>query len=596
MVLYTDASRKKHFVTHGDYGSNWAEDLYRYGKLPESKLEKLWSFKSGATDLDKDSNKRKLCEALIKVLVELDLVLEHSGPMDNDSSASSEKYYLVPEVWCQKWESLNRENSRDSLSLPPKYDSRKHMMIGWKVDLDGSLLPSFFRKFVCKIAAALEKKGSDNLWERSRVTLQRGALRWESSPWPDNEKGLALWLERKGRGTVILKVAGMEWDRYLMKDVASHVAKILKEVAKKEYIILEDTRFGYLPLESTSGDLVWCEKEAVKKQINDGERVTKVLLNSGKVDFPLYLFDFEGSSSDAIPNFDNGKMIPRTNRDPEFLVHCHGYKSAATNSPPEFRLAAAKVKRVMAGHWKISSFEWAFSNWKKLMNLKTTKDRVQIMDIDQYQGKENTQPTKPQLLVCLPFRNLYVRSEWYHQKVLDEFCKEALKMFEVLRAKSAEIFVRSTDERYEESRAWFWAPNANLGALQQAGVDVMIISPYKNTGPVPENGPNVGYLLKEETWHYLDELHGTCQTEFHGLDLTEARNSILAMKNSRVDRGEEIGTAKIKLICTTSYELGLTNSTGIAARFAGSSRRQSTLEMEYKVEVYNWNEITRAWE
>ena len=168
------------------------EDLYTRGILPKCKLGSVWLFKKEAIAIAKALGRDGdgdtiLAEVLIRVLKELDLVFEHSGLLGDDAgSDQAQEYYLVPEVWSQRLDKQGRLRV-DVQALPCTYDSRIHMMIGWQMDVEGWLLPSFFRKFVCQCATALTQKG--DLWKGGRVTLARDALRWESAAWPRREKG-----------------------------------------------------------------------------------------------------------------------------------------------------------------------------------------------------------------------------------------------------------------------------------------------------------------------------------------------------------------------------------------------------------------------
>ena len=69
------------------------------------------------------------------------------------------------------------------------------------------------------------------------------------------------------------------------------------------------------------------------------------------------------------------------------------------------------------------------------------------------------------------------------------------------------------------------------------------------------------------------------------------------MKASRVHCGTPIGRATVKLFTGKSDELGLSGSYQESeAQFGRSNKTESTLEMEYEAQVYNWNEDRREWE
>ena len=110
LFLFLTAADGKLLVQHGDFGEVWVDDLYHHGFLPKHKLRRLWEFNEEAIRitqaLGRGDGVETLAEALIKVLMQLDLVFEHSGLLgDGDSGDPSQEQYLVPEVWSERWES-----------------------------------------------------------------------------------------------------------------------------------------------------------------------------------------------------------------------------------------------------------------------------------------------------------------------------------------------------------------------------------------------------------------------------------------------------------------------------------------------------------
>ena len=585
--------------------------MYTRGVLPKRKLRNVWRFKEEAIAIAKALGRDGdgatiLARALIRVLEELDLVFEHSGLLGDDASSDqAQEYYLIPEVWSRRLDEQGRLRT-DAQASPSTYDSRTHMMIGRQVDVEGWLLPSFFRKFVCKCATALAHK--DNLWKGGRVTLARDALRWESATWPGKEKALALWVESSEQTIVTVKVVGLRGEKYVMRELSAMVAKTLQDVADAERVSIvriARRRVGTLPPEgSASDELAWVDEGEAEKRIQSGECVMRLEYNGDIAPVPLYLFDSSASLWDVIPNFDAEQMVPRRAHDPEYLIHCRGFKSAAaaaaaaTKPPAHLRQVMDTVSKVTAGRWGTSFIGRLLTKWSVLLEREEIRKRVQVVDVSQYGTKGGPSYADYQLLVCLPFRNLYVSTERYHSMVLEEFSLEVLRMLGALRAKRATITIRSSDECSRQSTGWLGFWNWGIGSSSQNRADAKAYLPFSRKWDPPQSGPEDAYpLLDEEAWYYLDESCAACRTKFRGLDLTGARNSILSMKASRVHGGTEIGKATVKLFFSKSDELGLSGSyQGFEAQFGGSNKTESTLEMEYEAQMYNWNEDRQEWE
>ena len=599
---YLAANRDKKYVKHGWVGQTWAENLYERGILPRRQLQNLWQFNREAIRiaeaLGRGSGTSTLAEALIKVLMQLDLVFEHSGLLGDESSGPSQEYYLVPEVWSQRHNDRSRrEMSMDAQTLPLTYNLRTHAMIGWQMDVQGWLLPSFFRKFVCKCATALTKMS--NVWSGGRVALGRDTLRWESAAWPNKEKASALWLERGEQDSVTVKVAGLKGERYLMRALSLEVVRLLQVSVKWERIAIVGWRVGTLPPGcGAADDLVWINHAEAKRRLQSGERIMELYHNGETVDLPLYLFDQRASACDMIPNFDPMQRISRQAHDPDFLLHCRNIGNPDTAGLAHFRQALGIAGKVIAASWGAELTGRLLNEWKAVLNRAEIKKLIQVVDVTGYGVRGDMSHVDYHLFVCLPYRNLYVPAERYHNKVLHEFCEEVLRMFKVLRAKKATITIQSSEKRNRET-------SGVLGFLKWGGSEDPSQMEYDLTENLPlsrEWDPPTGdlgglYPLDTETWYYLDEMNAHCRTKFRGLDLTGARDSILRIKHDRIEGGTTIGSAKFKLLYSKSDEFELSGSyQGFAAQWRRSNKMETTLEMEYEAEAYNWNEENQAWE
>ena len=602
-MCWLAANRDRKYVWHGWVDDSRVGDLYHRGILPKSELRQLWLFEDEAIHIAEalgrgdDDGSTTLASVLIKVLEELDLVFEHSGLLDDDSSDQQQDYYLVPEVWSENLEGLDRRARGDARALAHGFDSNAHIMIGRQMITEGWLLPSFFRKFVCRCASGLTKM--ENVWSGGRVTLGRDALRWESAAWPHNKRALVLCLERREQKQIVVKIAGRRDERYEMRTLNQMVAETIQELAKEERIKIVGRRVGALPPGSGMGDeLVWVGEEEVERRLQNGERAMEKDHNCKRVGIPLYLFDLSASPCDMIPNFHPSQLIPRQPHDPEYLLHCRGFRGAEGEPPSYFRQALAVAGKAIAGCWGTSFINQLHTEWKTVLGQDNVKKLIQVVDVAQYGVRNGMVDADHQLYVSLPNRNLYVPNKTYHNMVLDEFCKEILRMFKAVSAKKADIKIVSSDER---SRGW----SGSLAFMKLFGrrssksrTVFKVDLPYSREWKPPSGGPGaVASLLAAENWFYLDDSSVPSDLVYHGLDLTDARRSIIRMKNDRLEGGTKIGTVTLKLVYSESNEFGLSASyRGVGAQVGRSSEAESTLVLECTAEVYNWNEISQKWE
>ena len=590
------------------------DDLYDHGFLPKHRLRELWEFNEEAIltaqALGRGDGIETLAETLIKVLMQLDLVFEHSGLLgDGDSGDSSQEWYLVPEVWSERWESPAGQECVGAQALPSTYDCDTHVMIAWEMKVEGWVLASFFRKFVCKCARALTKM--DNMWRGGRATLGRDALRWESAAWPGLGKALALWLERSEARVVTVKVAGLKDERYVMRDVSVMVAKILQELAEDERVVIVERRVGTLPPGGSAADaLVWIDEKEVEQRLKSGERSVELVHNGRRLDIPLYHFDINASPGDVIPNFDAQQLIPREAHDPEFLIHHLGAGDATAPKPPfASRWVRATVKKVMAGRWEMPMIVRVFYRWKTLLARKQTKKRIQIVDVARYGAEGTMTHVEYQLYVSHPSRSLYVQAENFHATVLTDFCKEVLKLFKVLRAKKATIMVRCCDEEAWRVGGQARAMGQGVGAATERQSNHKFKLSFKRQWKAPPRLPpssssssaeasSDSHALGAESWFFLAESSAPSRTLIHGLDLSIAKSAILSMKEARVGSGAEIGTGTLSLQYSKSDRLELfANAYGFGpAGFENSKRKTLMFEMEYDAQVYEWNEADERWE
>lgn len=95
----------------------------------------------------------------------------------------------------------------------------------------------------------------------------------------------------------------------------------------------------------------------------------------------------------------------------------------------------------------------------------------------------------------------------------------------------------------------------------------------------------------------MDEKIVHSRTKFHGLDLTDVKNKIFAIKRDRMNGGREIGVSKFKTVYKRPGEFEPPSSyQWFTASFQRLNTTETTLEMEYEAQVYNWNNQEQAWE
>ena len=387
-----------------------------------------------------------------------------------------------------------------------------------------------------------------------------------------------------------------------MRELSAVVATTLQGVADEERVSIVRRRVGVLPRGgSASDELVWVSKRIAEQGLQSGKCVMRCVHNGDTTPVPLYLFDPSASPCDVIPNFDAGQTVPRRAHDPEYLINCPGYNNSAPAiiPPAHSRQVMEIIAKVTAGCSSESSNVQLITEFRDILEPEKIKKRVQVVDASQYEAREDLSHADCQLLVCLPFRNLYVSVERYHSMVLEDFCLETLKMFKALRAKTATITIRSSDKCGRQTNGWLgFLGILGGGTSSQDQADVEVDLAFSNSWGPPQSGPEDEYpLLDAEQWYYLDDSSPSCRTTFHGLDLTGARNFILTVKGNRVHGGKRIGSATIKLSFSESDKLGLSGGyKGVEGQFGRSSQTQSTVEMKLEAQMYNWNEGTNEWE
>ena len=583
------------------------EDLYDRGALPKHELGNLWLFNEKAIQiaesLDRgDDGAALLAKTLMRVLKELDLVFEHTGLLDSGASSGPvREYYLLHEVWSRRFDehdergSKRRRMSAGTQALPCTYDFHTHIMIGRQMDVEGWLLPSFFRTFVCKCTTVL--MNMSNVWGGGRLSLGRDALQWESKPRCDKEKPLALWLEQSEQKTVTIKVAGPGREKDLMRMLSVEMATILQDTAEQGCINIVDRRVGTLTSRSCAADdLVWVDEGEVERRLQNGEHAMKVFRKGRILTVSLYPFDPSASPS---PNLDASRVIARKAHDSEFLLHCRSFNPSMTLPPPRWDEAKSIVNRVMDGHWGTSLFHRLLVGWEDLLGREQAKKHIQVLDVVEHGMRDDKGTADCQLFVTLPFRNLYFPIESLYHTVLTDFCHEVLKLFKVLRAKSAEATVRFLDERDPQSSGHLSAMDQGTNVSWENHTETEAILAFRRDYPRPPNGPGDPYPLDAETWFFLAESCEPRHMLIHGLDLRTARDSILSVKRDRIENGAAIGEKnKLKLSFSKSPTLEFpVEFQGFgAAQFLAAGERTLTLEMEYSAQVYEWSKSTHRWE
>ena len=595
------AHHDRKYVEHRCVDGSWIDDLYKHGILPRQRLRDLWLFDKESiralASLGRGDGAAALADVLIQILMTAERIFAHSGLLDGASAGPKQDYYLVPDVWSRRLEEPDgrlRQNAQDVLSA---YTPCSHAIIGLRADVKGWLLPSFFRKLMCRCATVLENK--DNIWSGGRKILGRDAILWTSAEWPGGRSALVLWIERSERTVVEMKIAGRKEGRYMMRELSVELAEILRDVAEDEHIDIKKHGVGApLPGRNAADELVWIAKSE-SHDLRHEQRVKEHRHNNKTVYVPLDFFDPSVSLLDAIPNFEDTQSIPRQPEDPEFVLYCRDF--GAGRPPAHLGQAGATVRKVLAQSRTTSLLERLRTKWKTLLQRQDVKRLIQVVDLPQYMasGGRASAGADHQLYKCLPNRNMYVRNEDYHREVLVEFCKEVIRMFEALRAKRASITIQSSNTSRRRTSRGVKFTSGGIGSVSQIQSHFKDCLPFaKEFGPpLPSSGS--GYPLDAEDWFFLDKSAAHCPMVFHGLDLTDIRDSILRIKADRLQGGTSTGTAKIKLFFSRSDGfrlLGRSQKLGTGAHCGAARKTMETLEMEYKAEFYRWSERSRAWE
>ena len=85
-------NRDKKYAEYGWLGESWLEEFRKLGVLPKRKLQYLWQFDKEtiriAEGLERgDNGIITLARALIKMMMKLDLIFEHTGLLDDARSS-----------------------------------------------------------------------------------------------------------------------------------------------------------------------------------------------------------------------------------------------------------------------------------------------------------------------------------------------------------------------------------------------------------------------------------------------------------------------------------------------------------------------------
>ena len=185
--------------------------------------------------------------------------------------------------------------------------------------------------------------------------------------------------------------------------------------------------------------------------MRDGKYNIEVFDDGQYVDLPLCFFDLGRGSTGTIPNLDALQRVDQTSIDPEFLLHCRGFRPAATSLPAHWDEAAAIVDGVVAEHWNMPSTSRTFSQWKAFLKRTGTLMLIQVLDMTRFKMYGGNWRADNELLMYLSCHNLYVPVDKYRVEVLHEFCDEALRMLGALRAKKATITIRP-DPRHSRNK------------------------------------------------------------------------------------------------------------------------------------------------
>lgn len=144
------------------------------------------------------------------------------------------------------------------------------------------------------------------------------------------------------------------------------------------------------------------------------------------------------------------------------------------------------------------------------------------------------------LFMTLPFRNLYVPVESFHDKVIQDFTDEVLLMMEKLGGKTARVTINTSTTRKATSNKGFKVAKIDCGAPSEAGCTLDESLPKVRSWDPPSFKGGGSFPVDEEMWYYLNEKNAHCCTNFYGLDLKKARESVLNMKRDRINGGKEV--------------------------------------------------------
>ena len=587
-------NRDKKYAEYGWLGESWLEEFRKLGVLPKRKLQYLWQFDKEtiriAEGLERgDNGIITLARALIKMMMKLDLIFEHTGLLDDARSSLLQEYYLVPEVWGRQLANQSRRMNAQAFSS--KYNPRVHMMMGWQADVEGWLMSSFFRKFMCECATKLANVHVE--WRGGKVTLGRDAILWESAEWPGGRNGLALWLERSEKKKVTVKVAGRIAQRSLMKEMYKRSAEIMENIATSEVINVKDFRIGTLPPGAYAEEtLAWVTEEDIENRSSQSKYTVKFIYNGNEFHLPLYYFDASTDSNVMIPNFDNWLQIRRQNSDPEFLLHWRKYSEDMTAYPSHKRKVWGIVKKVMGWHWFKPSLAYHRTKLRDLLKWPEIMERIRVVDLKEDWERNDMEYVDLALYVRLPSRNLYVAPENFHSEVLTEFANEVLDLFEAMRAKSAKVTIKSSDEHSQNFNAEASTSfGGGGGSLESQTSRNFELTTPKEFSP-PQGLPGDAYPVNTKTWFFLAGQGALNHADLHGLDLGSAIKSLLKLKNDRVKNGAKIGPIKLHLYHSKSDKFDLfAKAQGFGELSFGMAKSKTlAFDMEYEAEIYKWND------
>ena len=565
LLCTTDGSCRD-YVFHGSNYRTLKNDLYDYGIIRKSDLGQLWTFADEECIEESVGKVSTVLDTLIEIMVDLDLVIEHQGLVDTVSANETPGYYVVPDLWTRRLRDCRGEKCTEAERVPVTYDPRYHVTLACRFTVQGWLLNRFFRKALCECARTLKTMGSS--WREGTMTLGTDALRWTSASWPEGPESFVFCLHRQGIDQIMIKVAGLEHEREKLRWVYLQVVRILEETMEIERIATRRKELGITPrADSGETEMVWLEVAEVEKGRASGKTtLERSTSSSDQCSISLFYFDEAVRDDMFLPNFESARLIPRKKSDPEFLVR---HRECGPDSyDSEQAQLTATIDAIMEGCLSDDDHEHpevAVVNGSAKQQV--VESRVRIEKAEAQDDDDCKSRARVDVFVCHPLRNWYIPIESFYKTILADFCEESMRLFHALRMRSAKVVVSSsaTDR-----------PKTDRASSSECKLSI------QRSWASPPRPQTKAFELCHMHWFFLKEPYDAVQPAAYGLDLTEARNAVLAIKAKRLEGTIELKPVGTKCTCDAPEEVVY------LAKVAQAAGR----ELDYRLEANQDLEIT----